>query len=474
MTLVSSASFDPERTRKKIAWRILPFIFVLYIISYLDRANVGFAKLSMQEDLKFSELAFALGAGIFFIGYLVLEIPGALIVERGSARKWFARILITWGFCTVLVGLVKTPPQFYAARFLLGVAEAGFFPGIIVYFTHWFPSRERARALSGLVMAIPISLALGAPISALILQHVDWFGLAGWRWMFILEGVPAILFGVITLYYFTDRPRDAAWLKPEEQEWITAELEAEKTQKKAHSHVSIWAALRQRNVLLLAFALCAANAGGIAFQFWLPTTIKNAFPPPEAAISQPVAEAKRNLNADKADSDVAISPGKKTSAEANVAAAAWSALPYFASLIVVFLAGRSSDRTGKRKLHTAVGQLLTGVFLVLSTIPGQSFSATMFWLCLTAAAAFSWPSSFWVLPTLTLTDSAAAASIGLINSVGNLGGFIGPYLFGWLRELELSHTKCLLFLASCYLLAAGLTWAIQVPGETGKPIKSRD
>ena len=468
MPLAAPTSFSPERTRKKIAWRILPFIFALYIISYLDRANVAFAKLSMSADLQFSEAVFGLGAGIFFIGYLALEIPGALIVERGSARKWFARILITWGFCTVLVGLVNTPGEFYVARFLLGVAEAGFFPGIIVYFTHWFPSHERARALSGLVMAIPISMALGAPVSALILQHVHWLDLVGWRWVFILEGAPAILFGIITLYYFTDHPRDAKWLKPEEREWITAELEAEKIFKQTRGHVSIWVALRQRNVLLLAFALCAANAGGIAFQFWLPTTIKNAFPTPEAAISQPVAEVKRNLNLDKAGSQVATIPGKKASAEANVAAAAWSALPYFTSLIVVFLAGRSSDRTGKRKLHTAVGQLLTGVFLVLSTIPGQSFPATMFWLCLTAAAAFSWPSSFWVLPTLTLTDSAAAASIGLINSIGNLGGFIGPFLFGWLRNMELSHTKCLLFLASCYVLAAGLTWAIRVPEEANR------
>ena len=438
MTLASPAPFDPAQTRKKIAWRILPFIFILYIIAYLDRANVAFAKLSMSEDLKFSELAFALGAGIFFIGYLVLEIPGALIVERGSARKWFARILITWGFCTILVGLVNTPKQFYVARFLLGVAEAGFFPGIIVYFTHWFPSRERARALSGLVMAIPISLALGAPISALILQHVDWLGLAGWRWMFILEGVPAILFGVITLYYFTDHPRDAKWLEPREREWITAELEAEKKQKQTRGHVSIWAALRQRNVLLLAFALCAANAGGIAFGFWLPTTIKNA------------------------------------SNASNAAASAWSALPYFASLIFVFLAGRSSDRTGKRKLHTAVGQVLTGVFLAISTIPGQSFPAIMFWLCLTAAAAYSWPASFWVLPTLTLTESAAAASIGLINSVGNLGGFIGPYLFGYLRDAHWSHTGCLLLLAGFYLLAAGLIWAIEVPGENAAAVKVRD
>jgi ACS family tartrate transporter-like MFS transporter len=425
MPPANAISFDPERTRKKIAWRILPFVFILYIISYLDRANVAFAKLNMSEDLKFSEAVFGLGAGIFFIGYLVLEIPGALIVEHWSARKWFARILVTWGFCTVLVGFVRTPFQFYAARFLLGVAEAGFFPGLIVYFTHWFASRDRARALSGMIMAIPFGLALGAPVSALIL-HVDWFGLAGWRWVFILEGLPAVLFGVITLFYLTDHPREARWLEPREREWITAELETEKQAKQALGRISVWQALRQRNVWFLALALCAANAGGYAFGFWLPTTIKNA-------------------------SGVSAS-----------AAAAWTALPYACGLIAIYLAGRSSDRTGERKLHTAVGQAMTAIFLALSTMPNQSFPMVMFWLCLTGAAAYCWPPPFWVLPTMTLTETAAAASIGLINSIGNLGGFIGPYVFGWLRSNEFSHNASLLFLASCYMLAAILVLAVRV------------
>jgi ACS family tartrate transporter-like MFS transporter len=426
--LVAPLALDQERIRKKIAGRILPFVFILYIISYLDRANVAFAKLNMSEDLKFSEAVFGFGAGIFFIGYLALEIPGALIVEHWSARKWFARILITWGCCTVLVGLVRTPIQFYAARFLLGVAEAGFFPGLIVYFTHWFRSRDRARALSGMIMAIPFGLALGAPVSALILQ-VDWLGLAGWRWVFILEGLPAVVFGVITLFYLTDFPRDAKWLAPREREWITAELETEKQQKKAPGRITVWQALRQRNVWFLAFALCAANAGGYAFGFWLPTTIKNA-------------------------SGVSAS-----------AAAAWTVLPYACGLIAMYLAGRSSDRTGERKLHTSIGQAMTAIFLALSTVPGQSFPMVMFWLCLTGAAAYSWPPPFWVLPTLTLTETAAAASIGLINSVGNLGGFIGPYIFGWLRSQKISHNSSLLFLASCYMLAAILVLAVRVRGK---------
>src|SRR3954453_24099264 len=208
MTLSLSAA---DALRRKVAWRILPMAILLYFVSYLDRANVGFAKLRMASELQFSEEVFGLGIGIFFLGYLILEIPGALLVELWSARKWFARILISWGFVSALTAFVRTPMQFYVARFLLGVAEAGFFPGIIVYFTQLFTSRDRARALLGLVMAVPFSLALGAPISGLLLK-VNWHGVAGWKWLFVLEGLPAVALGIATLFLLTDRPRDAEWL----------------------------------------------------------------------------------------------------------------------------------------------------------------------------------------------------------------------------------------------------------------------
>ncbi len=294
--------------RRKVAWRVLPLVFLLYIVAYLDRANVGFAKLRMAGDLKFSEEVFGLGIGIFFIGYLILEIPGALLVERWSARKWFARILISWGFISALTAFVHTPLQFYLARFFLGVAEAGFFPGIIVYFTHWFVSGDRARALSGLIMAVPLSLAIGAPVSAVLLD-ANWLGLAGWKWLFIIEGLPAVLLGVVTLLLMTDRPRDAKWLTP-------------------------------------------------------------------------------------------------------------------------------------------------ALFLVGSTIPGQPFAAVMAWLCLTGFAAFFWPSPFWALPTLTLTASAAAVAIGLINMGANLAGYLGNHATGWMKSHGAGDTAVLLFLASSYLLGA--------------------
>ena len=229
---------DPIALRRKVAWRILPLVIVLYIISYLDRANVAFAKLRMGEALGFSEEVFGFGIGVFFIGYLFLEIPGALLVERWSARKWFARILITWGFISAAMALVQTPSQFYWARFFLGVAEAGFFPGIIVYFTHWFAQSDRSRALSGLLVAVPFSLALGAPVSSMLLD-VKWFGLDGWQWLFIVEGLPAVLLGLIVLACLTDRPRNAKWLTQAESDHLEGVLAAEAAAKEATGKISV-------------------------------------------------------------------------------------------------------------------------------------------------------------------------------------------------------------------------------------------
>lgn len=416
-------SVDPDALQRKVAWRVLPWVFLLYIVAYLDRANVGFAKLRMKEDLQFSEEVFGLGLGIFFIGYLILEIPGALLVERWSARKWFARILITWGLLSALTAFVRTPGEFYAARFFLGVAEAGFFPGIIVYFTHWFPSARRGRALAGLVMAVPFSLAMGAPVSALLLD-VQWLGLAGWKWMFILEGLPAVVLGVATLFYMTDRPRHAAWLTATERDYLEGVLAAEAKSKEGGT--TLMQALRQRNVWLLALGIFATNTGGYALAFWLPTTVKN------------------------------LSGGS------DKAALFYSGLFYSFGLLSVFISGRSSDRTGDRKWHCVAGQVFTSIFLAGSTIPGQPFAAIMVWLCATALAAYFWPTPFWALPTLTMTASAAAVSIGFINMCANLAGYLGNHATGWLRSHHASETVCLLFLAGCYLVGGILVSFVKV------------
>ena len=264
-----------EQVLKKTSRRILPFFFALYIVAYLDRANVAFTKLDMVEDLRFSEEVFGFGAGVFFLGYFLLEIPGALIVERWSARLWLARIMITWGLITVLTGWVESASQFYVARFLLGLAEASFFPGLIVYMTHWFPLKDRARAMAGLIAAVPVSFALGAPISALILK-LTWLNLAGWRWVFILEGLPGVVFGLITLFYLTDRPSQATWLSTEERDWLTTELERERQEKRARGHAPFWNAFLQRNVLLLSLVLFLVVIASYGYLFWLPTNIQKA------------------------------------------------------------------------------------------------------------------------------------------------------------------------------------------------------
>jgi ACS family tartrate transporter-like MFS transporter len=280
--------------------------------------------------------------------------------------------------------------------------------------------------MAGLVLAVPFSLALGAPISALILR-LDWLGLAGWRWVFILEGAPAIVCGVITLFYLTDHPHQARWLDPDERDWISAELGAEKDAKTALGHVSIWQALRQRNVLILAVALCLANLGGYAFIFWLPTTIRRA------------SELSVNM------------------------ATACAALPFLAGLASTVHSGRSSDRTGERRFHAGMPLVLAASFFALSTFVGQPFALVMLWLTLTGAAGYAFPPPFWVLPTMTLGESAAAASIGLINSIGNLGGFLGPVIVGYLLSRNLPYSLGMTVLASGYLLGGLLILAVRVP-----------
>jgi len=414
-----------DRLRRKVAWRILPLVICLYLVAYLDRANVGFAKLRMANDLQFSEEVFGLGIGIFFIGYLLLEIPGALLVERWSARKWFARILITWGFLSAATAFVETPTQFNVVRFLLGVAEAGFFPGIIVYFTHWFPMRERVRAMSGFIVAIPVSLALGAPLSALLLD-VHWFALQGWQWLFILEGLPAVFLGVLTLFIFTDRPRDATWLTAAERDYLEGTLAAEAAAKESVKNLTVWEALKLPTVWLLALGIFATNTGGYALGFWLPTTVRN------------------------------LSGGSDQSA------LLFSGLFYLCGVAGVLYAGYSSDRTGDRKWHCVAGQASTGLFLAASAIPGQPFWLVMIWLCLTGVVAYSWPSPFWALPTQTLTASAAAASIGFINMFANFAGYVGNHLFGWMKQQGATDSACLFFLAFCYLLGALIVSRVRV------------
>lgn len=419
-----------RRARRKVAWRVLPLLFLLYVVAYLDRTNISAAKLKMKDDLEFSEAVFGWGIGLFFIGYLFLEIPGALLVERWSARKWFARILVSWGACSMAMALVETPMQFYLVRFLLGLAEAGFFPGVIVYFTHWFPRKDRARALTGMLVGIPISLSLGAYLSGWLLEQ-SWFDLKGWQWVFVAEGMPAVLLGVVVPFILTDRPHQAKWLTREEREWLESTLEAER-RATAVSAMKMREALKLRTVWLLALGIFATNIGGYAFAFWLPTSVKGLL---------------GATGRDASDSNVLN----------------WSSLVYLCGLAGVLLSGWSSDRTRDRKWHCIAGQLGAGTFLALSAIPGQSWEAVFAWLCLAGFFANFWYSPFWVLPTLSLTLSAAAVAIGFINMCANLAGFAGSGAVGEMRKAGLGDTVCLLFLASSFAVGAVFVSMVRVP-----------
>jgi MFS transporter, ACS family, tartrate transporter len=422
--------------RRKVAGRLLPLIFLLYVVAYLDRANAGFAKLQMQDDLHFSDSAFGWGFGLFFVGYLFLEIPGALIVERWSARKWFARILITWGACSMATALVRTEAHFYLARFLLGLAEAGFFPGVIVYLTHWFPRRDRARALAGLVFGVPASMALGARMSSWLLQQ-DWFDLAGWQWVFLVEGAPAILLGLAVPFLLPDRPRDARWLTVAEREWLEQTLEDEQREIAGETTLSLGHALRQRNVWLLAFGIMAINTGGYALVFWLPTAVKGLL----AMAGRP------NDSGNVLD---------------------WTGFVYLCGVVGVWAAAQSSDRMGERKWHCIAGLAIAAGGLAISVIPGQSWPLVFAWLCVAGFGAFFWIPPFWALPTTALTASAAAVAIGVINMCANLAGLIGSAAVGELRKAGLSDEGCVLFLAAGYATGGAIISLIHVSRSSSR------
>jgi ACS family tartrate transporter-like MFS transporter len=412
--------------------RIVPFVFVLYLVAYLDRANVAFVETEMRKALDFSATVFGNGVALFFVGYLLLEIPGALIVEHWSARKWFSRILLTWGLCSMSLALVRTPWQFYLARFALGLAEAGFFPGIIVYFTHWFPRADRGRAFAGLILGVPLSQAIGAWLTGEILT-LTWLGLAGWQWVFILEGFPALILGVAVLYLMADRPRDASWLSPSEADWLEGTLAAERLAVAAEV-VTLRQILHRPAVWLLALGILATNTGGYALGFW----IKDAF---------------RTLLAETRGGDAAEH------------ALWWIGWYFWCGMPAIWVAGQLSDRTGERKWHCIAGQVGTACCLALSLIPGQPWAAVFFWLCLTGFFAYYWPPPFWVLPTQVLTASAAAVAIGFINICANVAGFIGPPVIGVMKDASFDVRACLLVSVACYALGGVIIALLRVPAN---------
>ena len=419
----SDAANFAETTSRRIARRLLPFLFLLYVIAFLDRMNVGAAALQMPHDLGLSDRAMGLGAGIFFFGYFLLEIPGALIAECWSARRWIARIMISWGILTSLLAFIHSERQFYIIRFLVGAAEAGFFPAVIVYLTHWFRAGDRAKAVAAFYAAMPLSYVIGSPLAGLMLG-ISWFGLRGWRWLFILEGIPAVLLGVITLFYLTDRPQQATWLNLDERNWITSTLSQEKEAKQKVRSFSIWEALRNRDVILLTACYFFAATGNYGIGFWLPSFLKRL--------------------SGKSDTIVTL----------------LASLPYVAGFLVQQLNGWHSDRTRERRWHAAIPPLLSGIFLLMAIRTGPNVFLSLLFFVGVVGAFYGFHPAFWTVPTEFLAESAAAASIGLINSVGNLGGFVGPFIVGYLLTRTHSFNAGLSFLVGSWILSALLMLSV--------------
>jgi ACS family tartrate transporter-like MFS transporter len=418
MTPTRESASVAERTRRRINRRLLPFLFLLYIIAFLDRINISFAGLDMTRQLGFSDRVFGLGSGIFFAGYVLLEIPGTLLVELWSARKWIARIMISWGLVGSLTGLIHTAHQFYWARFILGVAEAGFFPGVVVYLTHWYREQDRARAMAMFMSAIPIAQVIGAPISGALLQ-IHWLGFAGWRWLLLLEGIPAVIAGVVALFYLTDRPRDAGWLADDERAWITDELERE-ARSKPSSGTSVWRVFQDRNVILLTAVYFLGACAQYGFTFWLPKMIE------------------------------------KLSGFSSFEVAMIAALPFLASWPVMLLLSWNSDRTGERRWHTAAAYLVLAAGLAGGIWSGRSIPIGILMFSLAGIGISARLPAFWALPASLLAGATAAASVGLINCVGNLGGFVGPYLLGALSTATGGYSAGIWYLAGASVLAAVL------------------
>jgi len=422
-TQTSDSQTVLDRAVRKAFWRLLPLCFVCYVIAYVDRANVSFAALTMGKDLAgFDKKAFGFGAGVFFWGYFLLEIPGTVLVERWSARKWITRIMLTWGIIAAATSMVKTPTQFYVLRFLLGLAEAGFFPGMIVFLTHWFPTKARAKAVATFIIATPTAQIISAPISANIVSSMNYMGLHGWQWLYILWGLPAVILGVVVFLVMTDRPRQARWLTPEERDTLEAELEREKAVAKKKRRMTLLEGLSHPKVLLLCVVYILGVMANYSLDFFLPTILKTWY---------------------------------KTDIK-NIGYL--SVLPPMLALCGQLFMGWSSDRTKERRLHTVVPMLVAATALLLVGQSQGNLTLTILLFMVAAAGIKSYQPSFWTLPPLLLTETAGAASIGLINSVGNLGGFFGPSMMGSVK----SYSEGLAILGGGLILAALIVFFLGV------------
>lgn len=465
-----------ESARRKAWWRLLPLLFFCYVIAYVDRTNVAIAKLTMTKDLAgFDNAVIGFGAGVFFIGYFLLEIPGTLIVEKWSARKWICRIMVTWGLMAALTAFIGVPLglsqwivsacnaafggklgvselQFYVVRFLLGLAEAGFFPGVVVYLTHWFPRRDRARALASFMIATPVAQIVSPKISNMLLKigttetingvsvhHPELFGLEGWQWIYVAWAIPAVAMGIIVLFGLTDRPHQARWLTLEEREALERELDQEKQLVRSQGHrMGVLEALRHPKVLLLAFAYFSIVTGSYGVEFFMPSILQQWYALKFDALTWLII------------------------------------LPPLLALIGQLFVGWSSDRSGERRFHAVMPIALGAVALAATPSTQGNLILTVACFMVAFAGFKAYLPVFWTLPSLFLTETAAAGSIGLINSVGNLGGFLGPFILGKIQTLTGSFVGGIYYLCASMALSATILFLLGLGGKDAPMPRSAD
>ena len=420
----SKPSEPEEGVIAALTWRLVPFLFLLYVVAYLDRINVGFAALEMQKQLGFNDAVYGLGAGMFFAGYFVFQLPSNLLLERVGARRWIAGLMVAWGLISSAMLLVTTARSFYALRFLLGSAEAGFFPGVIVYLKRWFPAGARARTVARFMTASPLSGVIGGPISGALLGLHGRAGLAGWQWLFLMEGIPAIALGATVLFFLTERPEEASWLPAEGRTWLLETLARERQSGTHGSMAGRFAAFHSRQIWLLVLVYFGMSTGVYGINLWLPNLIKSV------------------------------------TGASNLRIGLLSTIPYVAAAIGMVAVGLHSDRTGERRWHVAASGFAAALALWVAAVTHSAWPAILA-LSLAEMGVQSMMGPFWAMPTALLSSAAAAVGIAIINSVGNLGGFFGPYVIGLVRRYTgefaggLVVVGMTLVLSGCVALVAG-------------------
>ncbi len=436
-TSVSAADANPidDRDRliaKKVAWRLVPLLMLCYFVAFLDRVNVGFAALTMNADLGFDSAVFGLGAGIFFIGYFLFEVPSNLVLEKLGARRWIARIMFSWGLVSAAMALVWNEPSFYAGRFLLGAAEAGFFPGVVLYLTYWFTAEHRARMVGLFMAAVPVSGVIGSPLSGSILGLEGALGLHGWQWLFILEGLPSMLLSVAVWRWLTNGPSEAGWLTDGERAWLKTTLERERALRDSVRKYRLGEALTDGRVLALSVLYLGLVTGLYGVTFWLPQIVKGF-----GGLS-------------------------------NVEVGFIAALPTLAAAIAMVAWTRHSDRTRERPWHVALPAFAGGAGLIASAYVSDPILSTIA-LSVALIGIYAAIATSWTLPTAFLTGTAAAGGLALINSIGNLGGFAGPYFMGWIKNATGAYSLALLGIGLALALSGLIALAMHRAVENERP-----